>query len=163
MNIIEYNSILSSVKFGSDMNYNISYIRDLILFLCNKNTFADFSVRRPIANEGDNELIFQLLKNEQLKNIDYEPDLNISFSINLTGNKYSFANFASKSWFEYESFSILFLGQEYKNSQLLRDYSWELLVDKFKSFVIFKSIEDDVLWLAQSKSLHSTSILRNII
>lgn len=58
-------------------------------------------------------------------------------------------------WIEYEQIFILFSNEKNDiNKRVLSNLSWDIICSEMNSFIMFKSVEDNVIWIGKSSQLN---------
>lgn len=68
----------------------------------------------------------------------------------------AFVGILSGIWFSYEQPSAIFLFDESENeaaSNFTWRTDWKTITEKFKSVIVFKSVEGDVMWIGKSSEI----------
>lgn len=89
-----------------------------------------------------------LIIGNQISNCNFNEE--ICFFIRKDSN--NLLNFLTKIWFSFEHISFCYTDQDFINFDLKRK-SWSEIVKNIESFVVFKGIEDDVVWIGKSEKL----------
>lgn len=140
---------LLSIKPVDNTYSNRSYFIFIIttLFALTKGCFY-VEASRP--NYNTNDLLIQL-KEVLSSNCNFRyTDFEISFWDTKAGEK-SLA-FLPSIWFAYEHISVSFFVENNIEIDIKRK-SWDEITESSKSYVLFKGVEEDVIWIGKSNDL----------
>lgn len=129
--------------------YLISLIEKL-LNLTDGQLFVEFS--RP--NYNVSQIVEKLMSfNSQIKNLSSKLNFQeLSFVLDPRNCEYNLLDILSQCWFAFEHGTLcFFLGKQF--SRPSREESWYEITQKSSSFVMFKGIEEDVIWIGKSDDL----------
>lgn len=146
-------SNLSSIHFNNIANESPIFIRLINVINVNSTGVVYFYFDRP------NYLVpeFTIWK---LKNIISVNDLElgvekskINFNVESQFLKNDIIAIAHELFCCYEHSSICFF-YELKYASFIKDKTWQKIVEKYKSIVLFKSFEENVIWIGKSSEIN---------
>lgn len=144
---------------GIENTFSGKYIiRDILNKLLPKTTLVVAKVQRPYYEHEF--LVKSITKiSSELKELKIDEDwFSLSFKYYTKEDNDSFIEIFLDIWFDYEqpAFSFFVKGQEmqlYKNLTIDRRMLWKDITTLLPSYVLFKGIEEKVLWIGKSDNL----------
>lgn len=85
--------------------------------------------------------------------------LELAFSYKKNEREILFVNFLAGMWFDYEQPSFVFFTnllefEKNKTELLNKNLSWKEIVSLCSCYVIFKGVEENVIWLGKSSNIN---------
>lgn len=147
-NLISIKDTKNESCFNSEVFYNI------LSRIYNNTSFKSIIIKYSRPNFA-NKYILDILTNYNIY-IDIYNDYN-QISDFLTFFDHNKFELLTKVWSYFQHTSIYFIEEDIKEKEI-SNYEWVYITKKYKSYVIYKDIEENVIWIGKSKNLKFDSI-----
>lgn len=152
---------LISIKPVEDNTAGIKYLSNIIQNLL-KVADGGLYVYYCRPNYSVPSLIVRLKGMLKESNIPFiADDFELSFVCNATLLSSGFVNLLSTIWFAFEQSSICFLSEKAINDNGLKRKAWNEITSMMKSYVMFRGMEENVLWIGKSMDLEFNEQILN--